>query len=185
MSDDPAAAVTDPHSPDAAPAESESPAAGHDPEKLVPVSEAIRYRKRAQQAEQQLEAMQSRLVSLEQDLATSRETVDQLERRRQIDARLTEADAIDLEAARLLTEVAIQQMDEPDVKLAVDDLRRHKPYLFGHDGHDDPASMPPRHDHDGHDPAELAAHHAAESAARTGDRRDLLRYLRLKRTQSA
>ena len=167
--------------PDTSPAESESPSPETVDEKLVPVSEAIRYRRRAQQAEQQLQALQKKFAGLESDLATSRETVDQLERRHRIDALLTEADTVDLDAARLLTEIAVSEMDEPDVKLAVDDLRRHKPYLFRHDPADDASAMGPRHDHHGHDPAESAA----EQATRTGDRRDLLRYLRMKRTHSA
>ena len=70
-------------------------------------------------------------------------------------------------------------MDEPDVRLAVEDLRRHKPYLFRHASPDEAGAMSPRRELDGHDPAE----HAAEEAARTGDRRDLLRYLRMKRKE--
>jgi len=168
-----------------APAASETPEASadttSDTEKLVPVSEAIRYRRRAQQAEQSLQEMHRRVAALENSLHESRESIDQLERRRRIDALLVEADAIDLDAARLLTEAAVQQMDEPDVSLAVDDLRRHKPFLFHHDALDGLSAMGPRHDHEGHDPAQSAA----ANAASTGDRRDLLRYLRLKRGRSA
>ena len=82
-----------------------------------------------------------------------------------------------MDAARLLTEAAVQSMDEPDVAEAVQDLRRHKPFLFYPDasaaeglalapqieGADDPLAR------------------AAEQAQHSGDRRDLLRYLRLRR----
>ena len=152
-----------------------------DAEKLVPVSEAIRYRKRAQQAEQSLQEMHRRVAALEESLHQSQATADRLERRRAIDAMLLDADAIDLDAARLLTEAAVEQMDEPDVKLAVDDLRRHKPFLFHRDPLAGLSAMGPRHDHAMHDPAQSAA----AEAASTGDRRDLLRYLRLKRSRSA
>ena len=146
-------------------------------DKLVPVAEAIRYRKRAQAAEQQLEALRAQLDQAHQRFEQAEQTIDSLERKQRIDALLTEADAIDIDAARLLTEAAVQGMDEPDVAEAVDDLRRHKPFLFHPDasgaaglalapqiqGHDDPLAQ------------------AAEQAQHSGDRRDLLRYLRLRR----
>lgn len=148
-----------------------------EPDKLVPVTEAIRYRKRAQLAEQQLAELQAQLDDAQQRYASAQQSIDTLERRQRIDALLAEADAIDLDAARLLTEAAVQSMDEPDVAEAVADLRRHKPYLFHPDstGTDGLALAPQIEGPD--DP--LA--HAAEQAQHSGDRRDLLRYLRLRR----
>lgn len=150
-------------------------AASSEDDKLVPVSEAIRYRKRAQTAEQSLEALQSSFAQLEKQLGESRDTISALERRQKIDALLTTHDAIDLEAARLLTEVAVTQMDEPDVSAAVDELRRHKPYLFRHRAAPSDSAMSARMGHE--PPTQLAA----QRAASTGDRRDLLDYLRLRR----
>ena len=90
---------------------------------------------------------------------------------------LAEADAIDIDAARLLTEAAVQSMDEPDVTEAVEDLRRHKPFLFHPDSSEaDGLALAPMIE--GHDDP-LAQ--AAEQAQHSGDRRDLLRYLRLRR----
>jgi TolA-binding protein len=146
-------------------------------EKLVPVSEAIRYRKRAQTAEQQLEQLNGELRVLHAKLNEANQAVSDLERRQRVDALLTEADAIDLEAARLLTEQAVRTMDDPDIELAVEDLRRHKPYLFRRRMTYDDSAMAPSLPDPGHDPAEQAA----EQAAKSGDRRDLLRYLRLRR----
>lgn len=148
-----------------------------DQDRLVPVTEAIRYRKRAQAAEQQLTGLQDQLDQAQQRVEQAEQTIQSLERRQRIDALLAEADAIDMDAARLLTEAAVQSMDEPDVTEAVEDLRRHKPYLFHPDssqaeglalapqieGLDDPLAQ------------------AAEQAQHSGDRRDLLRYLRLRR----
>lgn len=155
----------------------EDVAASSSQERLVPVNEAIRYRKRAQAAEQQLGTIRRQLDAAQQRCEQAEQTVGSLERRQRIDELLAEADAIDIEAARLLTEVAVQSMDEPDIAEAVDDLRRHKPYLFREeqqgagglalaprmDGVDDPLAL------------------AAEQAQHSGDRRDLLRYLRLRR----
>jgi len=144
-------------------------------DKRVPVTEAIRYRKRAQSAEQQLQDAQQQLQDFQSQLEASQQTITALERRQKIDATLSESDAIDLEAARLLTEIAIESMDDPDVKMAVDDLRRHKPYLFRHRA---TASTMPAHLPDD---ADHLADRAAVKASTTGNRRDLLDYLRLRR----
>jgi hypothetical protein len=146
-------------------------------DKMVPVTEAIRYRRRAQQAEQRLDTLERELSDLRDRYDASQETITALERRERIDTLLTEADAVDLEAARLLTEVAVSAMDEPDVALAVADLRRHKPYLFDHGGVGLPSAMGPREPESSPDPAA----DAADQARTSGDRRDLLRYLRLRR----
>jgi hypothetical protein len=171
---------------DTAPAESEgesqaivpdaAEAAQAAQDKRVPVTQAIRYRKRAQLAEQQLQNLQSQTQQLQAELDTARSAIAQLERRRQIDALLIESEAVDLDAARLLTEAAITGMDDADVKLVVDDLRRHKPYLFRHRHERRGGLMAPRLDDDAD-----GSDQAALQAASTGDRRDLLRYLRLRR----
>jgi len=147
-------------------------------DKLVPVTEAIRYRRRAQQAEQRLNDLERELGELRSAYDASQETITALERRERIDALLTESDTVDLEATRLLTEVAVAGMDEPDVASAVADLRRHKPYLFDRGAAGLPSAMGPREPGCEPDPAA----EAADEARQTGDRRDLLRYLRLRRS---
>lgn len=171
-----AAASADDASPDLP-----TPSATPEDDKLVPVTEAIRYRKRAQAAEQQLNELNSRFEQLQSELGEARQTVEQLERRQQIDALLAEADAVDIEAARLLTERAVEQMSEPDVQLAVADLRRTKPYLFRQGRAEGGGAMTARFGSVAGDPPE--AEEAAQRAAISGDRRDLLDYLRLRRHQ--
>lgn len=118
----------------------------------------------------------AKVMELERQLAAAREALDASERRRAIDLALVEAEAVDLETARLLTEMAVGQMDEKDVALAVDDLRRRKPFLF----RDRPratlgAAMGA--------PGEAASPaDTARNEARTGDRRALLTYLRARRS---
>lgn len=145
--------------------------------KLVPVTESIRYRRRAQAAENRLSELQAQFQQIEQDLHETRATLDQIERRRSIDEMLIDADTIDLEAARLLTEAAVAVMDEQDIHAAVDELRQRKPYLFRQHATEGRGSMSPR-PRPG-DNGQLGD--AAEHAATSGDRRDLLRYLRLRR----
>lgn len=146
-------------------------------DRFVPVNEAIRYRKRAQAAEQQIASIQQQLDQAQQRYEEAEQAIESLERRQRIDELLAEADTVDMEAARLLTEVAVQSMDEPDLAEAVDDLRRHKPYLFHREGRGvGGLALAPRLE--GVDDP-LAQ--AAEQAQHSGDRRDLLRYLRLRR----
>ncbi|MBI1370303.1 MAG: hypothetical protein GC162_16840 [Planctomycetes bacterium] len=145
--------------------------------RMVPVSESIRYRRRAQLAERKATELASECDELRRSLEATREQMEAVERRQRIDALLVEADAIDLEAARLLTEAAVMQMDEADVEEAVRELRQKKPYLFR-----TPTARPaggtlsPRPRRNGR-----GLNDAAETAALSGDRRDLLRYLRMRR----
>lgn len=173
-----AADVTPP--PSVAPVSSASPddlgdARDSGGDKLVSVSEAIRYRKRAQTAEQQLCELRDQFTQLRPQLDDSQQTITSLERRQKIDALLSDSDAIDLEAARLLTEISVSQMDEPDVVSAVGELRRQKPYLFRQRRGTLDSAMAPHVD------PPQPEHLAAQRAASTGDRRDLLDYLRLRR----
>lgn len=146
--------------------------------RLVPVSESIRYRKRAQSAEQELATLQTKLADSQTELAQLRDAVSTMERRQKIDALLADAEAVDFDVARLLTEAAVEAMDEPDVQLAIEELRRSKPYLFTA-RRTAASAMGARRYHDTGQ-AELAA----DAAARSGDRRDLLRYLRLRRNSN-
>jgi hypothetical protein len=114
-------------------------------------------------------------ASLRAELAAARRELDELRRQRDLDALLIDADTVDLDAARALAERALASMDEPDAAAAVDQLRRRRAYLFRQVGHDASGALSPRLD----ETADLEL--AAERAATSGDRRDLLRYLRLRR----
>lgn len=152
-------------------------------EHRVPVGEAIRYRKRAQDAETRAGALQGRVKELEATLAQTREALDAVERRGEIDRALVKADAIDVETVRLLTELTVQEMDGGDVEAAVADLRRRKPFLFRNGAGSRPgsvsAAMSGRTRQAGSEGERLVE--AAEVAARSGDRGALLRYLRARR----
>lgn len=158
----------------------QSQAIATESDKLVPVTEAIRQRKRAQAAEQQVGELQNKLKDAQDELGKTQRTIAQLERRQKIDALLADADAVDFEVARLLTEAAVEVMEEPDVATAIEELRRGKPYLFRHRAAPSAGAMPARAR--GHDSSTTME--AAQVAAASGDRRDLLRYLRLRRNGS-
>ncbi len=171
--------VSMPTEPDSTPkntAGNQNGLSGDGSDRLVPVSEAIRYRKRAQTAEQELGDLKGQFQDVKVELEQARQAMSHLERRQAIDEILTDAETVDLGVARLLTETAVTMMDEPDIRLAIEDLRRHKPYLF-HKRRSDASVMPARH----RDGPGYRAEEAAERAAVSGDRRDLLKYLRLRR----
>ncbi len=141
---------------------------------------------------QRVASLQSELTQLQQQLHEARQTVRDLDRKRKIDALLAESDAVDLSTVRLLTEAAIVDMDEPDLKLVIADLRRSKPFLFRGRRSSNSSSNPtdsantsptPRAVAQGLriTPPPLQAQQAAQQAIATGSRRDVLRYLRLRR----
>ena len=160
----------------------------------VPISEAIRHRRRAQQAEvrakqleQQVAEMQAQLDGRSEQLATAEAQRDEMQH--QFDEQrlkgtaqriLLQSGVSDLETAMLLLErrVAMQdETDEPALQQAVEQLLADKPFLLGGSmGAGRTAS--PRLKASG-PTAKLAR--AAAQAARTGNRRDIAEYLRLRR----
>ena len=145
-------------------------------DRLVPVGEAIRYRKRAQAAEQGLRELKGVMQDTQVELEQAKQAIDEFERRQKIDEQLVKAEVVDHDVARLLTETALGLMDEPDIKVVIDDLRRQKPYLFKNRSVN-ASHMSARIREGGHH----LAGQAAEQAAVSGNRQDLLRYLRLRR----
>lgn len=155
---------------------------GQESPSLVPVTEAKKYRKRAQSAEQSLRDVEEQLNEKDKRVEELEQTITELERKQRIDALLIESEAIDLEAARLLTEVAVRQMDEPDVVSAVAELKRTRPFLFRavyQSRANGSGAMSARTESNRR--AVTDADQAAAEATETGQRNDLLRYLRLRR----
>lgn len=147
----------------------------------VGVSEEVIWKSRAQDAEEKIEELAGRVSELEGMLSSANEAVKTVERRGEIDRELVSAKAVDLETARLLTEATISQMDAPDVSAAVRELCDRKPFLFACRKHGksrgEGVAMGPAMIRRGDD--ELAS--MASSARVSGDRSELLRYLRVRR----
>ncbi len=136
-----------------------------------------RWQDRAAAAEETSRTLERELGSARETLRQTREALEASERRRRIDQELIEAEAVDLETARLLTDATLSRMEDPDVSDAVAEVRRRKPFLFRKRGVAGPrAAAPGVH----RDPsAELNG--LAEDARGSGDRAALLRYLRARR----
>ncbi len=125
--------------------------------------------------------LEARVAQLEGLLASAREALRASERRHEIERAAREADAHDTETVALLTEIAVGAMDEPDVRLAVEELRRDKPFLFRPAARRTHAagSMSASVDRGPTLGAELGT--LADEARASGDRGALLTYLRERR----
>lgn len=145
----------------------------------VSVSEEVVWKARAEEAEALVEELEAQVAQLELALSEARASVSRVERLGEIDRELTAARAVDLETARLLTEAVVAEMDEPDVASAVRELRDRKPFLFGGRGQGTGGgvSMSPAGGDVGGGSLGAMAQHARSS----GDRSELLRYLRARR----
>lgn len=148
-------------------------AEAHDP---VELSEELIWKARAQEAEEKLGACEARVGELERELEGARESARLSERRGQIERECASARAVDMETAVLLTEAAIGAMDEPDVEAAVRELRARKPFLFGCSGGGSGLSAM-----SANAGAEDGLGSMARGARASGDRSELLRYLRARR----
>lgn len=170
---------------DAAPAESEASSPANEvPEtgdRLVSVSEAIRYRKRAQAAERELAETKTRLDEATRQTQAAQQRLAQVERRAAIDRGLIESGATDLEAARLLVEAALTD-SETDVAGAIDVVRRQRPQMFRatHAAPPHTAAMGPAVH-----PAPEGGRdidRAARAARRSGHNADVMHYMNLRRS---
>ncbi len=135
------------------------------------------YRMRAKMAEDRVRELHDQLHALQGRLEEADRTIGQLERRSQIDSLLAESKAIDLDAARVLVEHSVSQADEPDVSAVVSELKAKKPYLFRRSVQASGSTMSAKLDDEITEPLSMAA----GRAMRSGDRYDLLQYLRMKR----
>jgi hypothetical protein len=149
--------------------------------KLVPVSESIRYRKRAQSAEKQNEQL---LEQLEQSRSQARdlsERINEMETERKLTSKLAQAGAIDVEAAVLLAKARLGSGQGEDIDGVVDGLCKEKGYLFGSAQVISSGSQKTSGVRDKRAGAEALLSRAAKRAAQSGDRIDIAEYMKLRR----
>ena len=153
---------------------------GADASTDAPVSAELLMEETEKSMEDENAELRARVASLEKDLTAANEAVAMVERRAQIEQEVSRANAVDVETACLLTEVAIAGMDDPDVAIAVKELRGKKPFLFTDGGSAKKTSgslMSAMVHRDQSD--ELGT--MAGAARASGDRGALLRYLQARR----
>lgn len=149
-------------------------------EKLVPVSEAIRYRKRAQTAEKQVS-------ELNEQLHKSREQNEQLSGQfeavkfeQELTGKLTAAGVNDLEAAILLAKARVDTSEDGDIDSVVEQLKKEKGYLFS-DIKEPVAASRTSGVREKTTTRHTLLAKAAEKAAATGNRTDVQEYLKARR----
>ena len=167
--------------------------------RMVPVTEAIKYRRRAQQAEgqlqqleQQLEELRSQIQREKDELATVEAQRDEaqtqaatVENRLAAERLLNEAGVVDIETASVLLSKRLDltdQLDREQLARSIEQLLLDKPFLRRNaDAALPPKTASPRPSHN--TPASQLAQ-VADRAARSGDRKDIAEYLRLRRQAS-
>ncbi len=140
------------------------------------INEEVIWRARAIRAEAQIEELQAKLDEVQSELERTRSAASESDQRRALELELALAEAQDIDTAVLVAQSVLAQMDDPDVKAAVAELRQAKPFLF--------RASPTGSAMSSRVPA--AAPGAvlgdlADEARETGDRALLLQYLRARR----
>jgi hypothetical protein len=148
--------------------------------KLVPVSESIRYRKRAQSAEKRIDELAGQLAEAKAEAKKTAVKLSGIQVEQELIRKLTAAGTIDLEAAMLIAKARIESQTEVDMDGMIKQLRKDKQYLFaGTDGTltaKKTAGAKERMEGNG-----TVLERAAKKAATTGSRTDLQEYLKLRR----
>jgi hypothetical protein len=99
-------------------------------ERVVPVSESIRYRKRAQSAEKKAAELELELAKTTSQAQTLAEQLEGLSVENKLIAKLAQAGASDLEAAVLLAKARMGENGADEIDGVVAQLKKEKPHLF-------------------------------------------------------
>jgi len=149
-------------------------------EKLVDVSEAIRYRKRAQQAEQKKTLLEQELAEQKSEVEKLSTNISQMAVERQLMEKLVSAGVRDLDAAVIIGKAKLENSTEMTTDKVVEQLRKEKSYLFN----DAPTAVVGAKTSGVKDRLSGATgtlERAANKAAKSGSRTDLQEYLRARR----
>ncbi|MBN1359360.1 MAG: hypothetical protein JW993_02155 [Sedimentisphaerales bacterium] len=160
--------------------EQELETTGDETAKLVPVTESIRYRRRAQSAEKKTQDLEEQLVQANQKIAQMSDDLAALELDRELTRKLTAAGATDLETAALIAKARLGSRTDGDLDACVEQLKREKGYLFNVSA-PSVTSRKTAGVKDRVSSRQAVLERAAKRAARTQKPADLHEYLRLRR----
>jgi len=148
-------------------------------DKLVPVTEAIRYRKRAQAAEKELTEMKAERDLLQNEKQAISKQLGEIRQEQQIRELLTAAGTTDLETASLLVKDRLASAEGQDAQAVIEQLQKEKSFLFSSrpssSGPSRTAGVRQRPD------SSAVLQDAAKKAARSGNCVDVQEYLRVRR----
>jgi len=157
--------------------------AGHgddDSLKLVPVSESIRHRKRAQSAEKKIEDLAEQLAEAKAGAKTTAEQLRKVQVEQKLVHKLAAAGTVDLETALLIAKARMEGETEADIDNVIKQLRKEKQYLFVSMSGAAAAKKTARAK-ERIEGSQTVLERAAKRAATTGSRTDLQEYLKLRR----
>jgi len=159
-------------------------AAGHsdsDNLKLVPVAEAIRYRKRAQSAEKKAEALTEQLAQAKSEASEKAEQLRAIQVEQKLTQKLAASGVVDLETAVLIAKARMEEGQvQADLDGVIAQLKKEKQYLFSSDSRTVTAAKTAGARERIHN-SQAVLESAAKKAATTGNRTDLQEYLKLRR----
>ena len=157
--------------------------AGHEDignHKLVPVTESIRYRRRAQSAEKKIETLTEELAQARLQTSEMAEELNSIRMEQKLIHKLAAAGVVDVEAAVLIARAKISSDTEADLDSVIQQLKKEKQYLFFGAGGAATAKKTSGVK-DRMQNSQTVLERAAKKAATTGNRTDLHEYLKLRR----
>jgi hypothetical protein len=150
-------------------------------ERLVPISESIRYRRRARGAERKATALEEEVAKAKSQNEQLCEKLGRVELENRLVTKLISAGVSDLETAVSVAKARIEGREDSDVDEVVEQLRREKQYLFSDSGlHLSPSKTSGVRQKN--TSGQGIIERAAQRAAKSGHRGDLLEYLKLRRS---
>ena len=163
--------------------ETESVSKATNQEQMVPVSEAIKYRKRAQTAEQQVQQLTEKLQNSQQIQQDTQTRLSEKELENKLTQELVQAGVVDVETALLLAQKKAEtRQDNNDTRGLIEALRNERPYLFSHPTGEVSASLAaPTAGVRSSGGGVNNLLRSAQRAQQSGSRRDMHEYLRQRR----
>jgi len=148
--------------------------------RFVPVTESIRYRKRAQSAEKKVENLSEQLTQAESHVTEMSKELNDIRIEQKLTEKLTSVGVIDLEAALLICKTRLASSGETDLDACVKELQKEKRYLFVNKDVTNNVVQKTAGAKERTTNSQILER-AAKKAATTGNRTDLQEYLKLRR----
>jgi len=166
------------------PTECANEARAPETEHLTSVAESIKYRKRAQTAEQQVQALTQQLKEQQQNQQDIEARLIETQLDTELTRQVVRAGAVDVEAAVLLAKKQYSEKEETDVKLLVEGLRKSRPHLFFETAETAVATLagPTATIRSRNNGCVSTLSRLAQQAQHSGNRRDMQEYMRLRRS---
>jgi len=153
---------------------------------LVPVSEAIKYRKRAQAAEQQVEQLSRQIKESQQKQKEAQDRLEKVSLDNELTGQLMKAGAVDMELALLLAHKKLDSANgqEIDMKDLTGALQNERPFLFADSSEEADSGLagPTAGVRALNKGGQRNLSRLAQQAQNSGSRKDMQEYLRLRRS---